>query len=136
MPWQKIISLPPYPRGIHLITREIMTALPVMPEVGLLHLFIQHTSAALALNENADPDVRRDLNMALDRMAPDGASWYTHILEGKDDMPAHIKAVLTGSSLSIPIHNGQLAMGTWQGIFLCEFRDQGGSRKIVLTLLP
>jgi len=101
--------------------------------VGLLHLFIQHTSAGLALNENADPDVLRDFAMAFDRLAPE--SWpYRHTAEGPDDMPAHVKAVLVGSSLTLPVRDGQLALGTWQGIYLCEFRDHGGSRRLVATL--
>ena len=103
-------------------------------DVGILHLFLQHTSAALTINENADPDVRHDLAMALDRLVPE--SWpYSHTAEGADDMPAHVKAALVGHSLTIPITNGKLALGTWQGIYLCEFRDSGGPRKILATVL-
>jgi secondary thiamine-phosphate synthase enzyme len=110
-----------------------------MPEiadmsVGVAHLFLQHTSASLALNENASPDVRHDLDAWLDRVAPDGAPYWTHVLEGPDDMPAHAKSVLVGSSLTIPVSAGRLALGTWQGIYLCEHRDQGGPRRVVVTL--
>lgn len=110
-----------------------------MPEialysVGLAHLFIRHTSAALALNENADPTVRADMEAYFDRLAPENAAYYKHTIEGPDDMPAHLKAVLLGSSLTIPISNGRLALGTWQGVYLCEHRDDGGRRRVVVTL--
>jgi secondary thiamine-phosphate synthase enzyme len=134
--WQKSISLPAKPRGSHLVTAAIVDALPELRDVtvGVLHLFLQHTSAALTINENADPDVRRDLSMALDKLVPE--DWpYVHTAEGADDMPAHVKAALVGHSLMIPITQGRLALGTWQGIYLCEFRDQGGPRRLVATLL-
>ncbi|MEM9317016.1 MAG: secondary thiamine-phosphate synthase enzyme YjbQ, partial [Pseudomonadota bacterium] len=122
------------PRGLHLITAEVMQAAPPIATLacGLLHVFIQHTSASLTINENADPDVRHDLNRALDELAPE-AGPYTHVCEGPDDMPAHIKCSLMGASLSVPIHEGRLALGTWQGIYLCEHRDHGGPRRLLLT---
>ena len=137
MGWfQHTLSLPAFPRGCHLITREVVAALPELAAcpVGLLHVFITHTSASLAINENADPDVRADLERHLNVMVPENAPYYAHTLEGSDDMPAHIKSVLIGPSLTIPVTNGRLAMGTWQGIYLCEHRDHGGSRTLVLTL--
>jgi secondary thiamine-phosphate synthase enzyme len=137
MNWfQKEVTLSPRPRGFHLITREIVAAVPVIGRysVGLAHLFIRHTSAALALNENADPTVRDDMEAYFNRLAPENAPYYTHTLEGPDDMPAHLKAVLLGSSLTIPISAGRLALGTWQGIYLCEHRDDGGRRRVVVTL--
>jgi secondary thiamine-phosphate synthase enzyme len=137
MNWfQKEVTLSPRPRGFHLITREIVAAVPEIGRysVGLAHLFIRHTSAALALNENADPTVRADMEAYFSRLAPENAPYYTHTLEGPDDMPAHLKAVLLGSSLTIPINNGRLALGTWQGIYLCEHRDDGGRRRVVVTL--
>lgn len=136
MPWlQTTLTLPPKPRGAHLITRDVLAALPELStlRVGLLHVFIRHTSASLALNENASPDVRRDLERFLTRLAPDGAAYFEHRLEGPDDMPAHIKAVLIGDHLTLPITNGRLALGTWQGLYLCEHRDDGGPRTLVLT---
>ncbi len=137
MSWyQHEILLSPRPRGFHLITREIVTAVPEIGRysIGLMHLFIRHTSAALALNENADPTVRVDMEAWLNRLAPENASYFTHTLEGPDDMPAHLKAVLLGSSLTIPVSNGRLALGTWQGIYLCEHRNDGGRRRVVVTL--
>ena len=137
MNWfQKEVTLSPRPRGFHLITREIVAAVPEIGRysVGLAHLFIRHTSAALALNENADPTVRDDMEAYFNRLAPENAPYYSHTLEGPDDMPAHLKAVLLGSSLTIPINNGRLALGTWQGIYLCEHRDDGGRRRVVVTL--
>lgn len=128
-------SLRPYPRGVHLVTGEIMKSLPQLPQKGVLNLLIKHTSAALALNENADPDVRHDLNAIFDRLVPENAPYYLHTFEGADDMPAHAKAVIVGPSLTIPVTNGRLNLGTWQGIYLCEFRDYGGSRKIVATVI-
>jgi secondary thiamine-phosphate synthase enzyme len=121
---------------VHLVGREITAALPELSgvRVGLLHLHILHTSAGLALNENASPDVRADLESWLDRAVPDGAAYWRHTLEGADDMPAHVKSVLTGSSLTLPIGDGDLALGTWQGIYLCEFRDRGGPRRLIATL--
>ena len=136
MPWlQRQIALSVRPRGCHLITREILAALPELSkfQMGMLHVFIQHTSASLTINENADADVRRDLDMGLNHLAPEDLP-YIHTVEGPDDMPAHIKASLMGSSVTIPISGGQLALGTWQGIYLCEHRYRGGSRKVVLTI--
>ena len=137
MNWfQKEVTLSPRPRGFHLITREIVAAVPEIGRysVGLAHLFIRHTSAALALNENADPTVRADMDAYFSRLAPENAPYYTHTLEGPDDMPAHLKAVLLGSSLTIPISDGRLALGTWQGIYLCEHRDDGGRRRVMVTI--
>ena len=124
------------PRGFHLITREVVAALPELAEcpVGLLHVFMRHTSASLTLNENADPSVRADFETSMSRLVPDGPSGYTHTLEGPDDMPAHIKASLMGASVQIPVTRGDLNLGTWQGIYLCEHRDHGGPRTLVLTL--
>lgn len=132
---QKEFPLRPYNRGIHLVTRDIMLELPVLPSKGLLHLLIKHTSAALALNENADPDVRHDLRTIFDRIVPENAPYYLHTDEGPDDMPSHAKSVIVGSSLTLPITEGRLNLGIWQGIYLCEFRDRGGSRKIVATIV-
>ncbi|AJD49792.1 alanine racemase [Isoalcanivorax pacificus W11-5] len=137
MSWQQqTFRLAPRTRGFHLITREVLDALPDMARyrIGLLHLFIRHTSASLAINENADPDVRGDLERHFNVMVPENAPHYEHTLEGPDDMPAHIKSVLIGPSLSIPVSHGRLALGTWQGIYLCEHRDHGGGREIVATL--
>lgn len=128
-------TLRPYPRGIHLVTGEVMRQLPPLPEKGLLNLLIKHTSAALALNENADPDVRHDLNMIFDRLVPENAPFYLHTDEGPDDMPSHAKSVIVGSTLTLPITGGHLNLGTWQGIYLCEFRDYGGPRRVVATIL-
>ncbi len=136
MAWlQKEIRLSPRPRGFHLITREIEAALPELAtfRVGLLHVFIQHTSASVSINENADPDVPRDLEMAFNAIAAETLP-YVHTLEGPDDMPAHVKSSMIGSSVSLPIHEGRLRLGTWQGIYLCEHRDRGGPRRLVLTL--
>lgn len=136
MTWfQHALVLPPFPRGLHLITERVVAALPELHQmrIGLLHVFIQHTSASLTINENADRDVRVDLETALNSLAPEDAP-YTHTLEGLDDMPAHIKASLLGSSVSLPIARGQLGLGTWQGIYLCEHRNRAGSRHLVLTL--
>ena len=128
-------TLRPYPRGIHLVTGEVMRQLPPLPEKGLLNLLIKHTSAALALNENADPDVRHDLNMIFARLVPENAPFYLHTDEGPDDMPSHAKSVIVGSTLTLPITGGHLNLGTWQGIYLCEFRDYGGPRRLVATIL-
>lgn len=136
MPWhQRTISLPPHSRGFHLITRSVVEAIPELDQIqiGLLHVFIQHTSASLTINENADRDVRTDMESSFNAIAPEDFP-YVHTCEGPDDMPAHVKASLLGSSVSIPVHRGQLQLGTWQGIYLCEHRDQGGSRRLVLTL--
>ena len=130
------VTLQPRPRGFHLVTREVAEALPELREVevGLLHLFIRHTSAALSLNENASPDVRRDFGAWFDRAVPEGAPFWTHTQEGPDDMPAHVKAALLGPSLSLPVRDGGLALGTWQGVYLCELRDHGGARTLTATL--
>jgi len=136
MMWcQREVRLPAFSRGCHLITRHVLEACPEIAqiEVGLLHVFIQHTSASLTLNENADPDVLADLELAFDRLAPESWPW-THTCEGPDDMPAHVKTAVTDSSLSIPVGGGQLLTGTWQGIYLCEHRNSGGGRRLVLTL--
>jgi secondary thiamine-phosphate synthase enzyme len=132
---QRVIRLPARPRGFHLVTGEVLAALPELREisVGILHLLIQHTSASLALSENASPDVRRDFEAWFDRAVPERAPYWTHNLEGDDDMPAHVKAALLGSSLTLPVSDGRLALGTWQGIYLCEHRDRGGSRSLVAT---
>lgn len=132
---QTEFRLPAMRRGCHLITGEIMRRLPArLPESGLLNVFVKHTSCGLTINENADPDVRGDMARIFDRMIPENAPYYEHTMEGPDDMPAHAKATLTGASLTIPVRNGRLALGTWQGIWFCEFRDYGGERSIVLTL--
>ena len=133
---QREIELEARPRGFHLVTREILGALPELGniEVGLLHLLIQHTSASLALNENASPDVRRDFESYFNAAVPEDAPYWTHTLEGADDMPAHIKASLLGPSLTLPVARGRHALGTWQGMYLCEHRDRGGSRSVVATL--
>ncbi len=122
-------------RGFHLITNEILSHLPSpLPQVGILHLFVKHTSCGLSINENADPDVRSDMAKIFDRMIKEGETYYDHTLEGLDDMPAHAKSTVVGVSLSIPITNGRLNLGTWQGIYLCEFRNYGGRRRVVATI--
>lgn len=132
---QRTLRLPAKSRGFHLVTGEVLEALPEVGEIstGLLHLLIQHTSASLALNENAAPEARRDFESWLDRAVPEGAPYWTHTLEGPDDMPAHVKAALLGPSLTLPVREGRLALGTWQGIYLCEHRDHGGPRSLVAT---
>jgi secondary thiamine-phosphate synthase enzyme len=132
---QHEIQLPAMPRGFHLITDAIEDGVPELHElaVGMCHVFIRHTSASLTLNENASADVRRDFEAWFTRAVPDGADYFRHTLEGDDDMPAHIKASLLGSSLTLPVTDGRLALGTWQGIYLCEHRDQGGSRRLTVT---
>jgi secondary thiamine-phosphate synthase enzyme len=132
---QRHIELRARPRGFHVVTSEILDAVPELGSmsVGIAILFMKHTSASLTLNENASPDVRRDFAAWFDRAVPDGADYFAHTLEGLDDMPAHIKASLTGSSLTIPVSGGSLALGTWQGIYLCEHRDSGGARRVVFT---
>ena len=129
------ITLAPRPRGFHLVTREILEGIDGLAQirVGLLHLLLQHTSASLTLNENASPDVRRDFESWFDDAVPERARYWTHTLEGSDDMPAHIKASLLGPSLVLPLHQGRPALGTWQGIYLCEHRDHGGPRSLVAT---
>lgn len=133
--FQKHISLPSYPRGFHLITREVEAAIPELKEIkaGQCQVFILHTSASLTINENADPTVRQDFESHFNKMVPENAPYYKHTFEGPDDMPAHIKASLLGPSVTIPVTNGRLTLGTWQGIYLCEHRDYGGSRKLVIT---
>lgn len=136
MAWlQENVQLAPRRRGFHLITREIEAGLPRLSQmrVGLLHVFIQHTSASLCINENADPDVPRDLEMAFNEIAREDFP-YVHTAEGPDDMPAHVKAAMLGSSVTVPIADGRLCLGTWQGIYLCEHRDHGGPRRLVLTI--
>lgn len=136
MAWvQRTVSLRPRPRGFHLVTDEVTAAVPELDDLraGLLHVFCRHTSAGLTLNENASPDVRRDLHAWVDHAVPEEFAW-THTLEGPDDMPAHVKTMLAGPDLTIPVADGHLALGTWQGITLCEFRDRGGARELTLTL--
>lgn len=128
-------SLAPKSRGFHLVTNEIEFHLPKLPEQGILTLFIKHTSAALTINENYDPTVREDFEASMNQLVKENEPFYMHTLEGSDDMPAHIKSSLMGFSLSIPITNGQLNLGTWQGIYLCEFRNQGGERRLVATIV-
>jgi secondary thiamine-phosphate synthase enzyme len=132
---QREITLPARDRGFHLVTREVEDALPELGEleVGLVHLFIRHTSASLTLNENASPDVRRDFESHFDAAVPEDAPYWTHTTEGPDDMPAHIKASLLGPALTLPIAGGRLALGTWQGVYLCEHRDRGGARSLLAT---
>ena len=133
---QRSLTLPPRRRGFHLVTAEILAALPELAQVeaGLLHVFVQHTSASLTLNENASPDVRRDFERFFNRAVPDGWEGFEHTLEGPDDMAAHIKASVLGPSLTLPVQGGRLALGTWQGVYLCEHRDRGGARRLLLTL--
>ena len=133
---QHELTLDPRPRGFHLITREIVDAMPELrdAEAGLLHVWIRHTSASLTVNESASPDVRRDFESWFNAAVEEDARYWTHTQEGPDDMPAHIKASLLGPSLTLPVAGGRLALGTWQGIYLCEHRDRGGARRLVLTL--
>lgn len=132
---QRALRLPPVRRGFHLVTDDLLRGLPELEQldVGMLHLLLQHTSASLALNENASADVRRDFEAWFNQAVPDDAPYWTHTVEGPDDMPAHVKAALLGPTLTLPIHNGRPALGTWQGIYLCEHRDDGGPRTIVAT---
>jgi len=134
---QKEITLPSFPRGFHLITRLIIDEIPEIAaiDIGLLHLHIMHTSASLTVNENADPTVRDDFEAFFNRAVPENEPYYRHTAEGPDDMPAHIKASMMGSSVSIPITKGRLNLGTWQGIYLCEHRDRGGRRRLVVTAM-
>ena len=122
-------------RGFHLITDEVLHHLPKLPQIGLLHLFIKHTSAGLSINENADPDVQTDLNTIFDRLISEREPYYIHTCEGADDMPAHAKSTIVGVSVTVPITNSRLNLGTWQGIYLCEFRDRAADRKIVATII-
>ncbi|MCX7406728.1 MAG: secondary thiamine-phosphate synthase enzyme YjbQ [Planctomycetales bacterium] len=136
MAWyQHRLTLPAYRRGFHIITRQVVEAVPELASmrVGLLHVFIQHTSASISINENADPDVPRDLESSFNAIAPEDFP-YVHTCEGPDDMPAHVKSALLGNSVTIPVSNGRLCLGTWQGIYLCEHRNHGGQRSLVLTL--
>jgi len=134
--FQKEFTLAARVRGFHLITSEILREIPELHDVklGMVNIFIKHTSASLTINENADPDVRRDMEQYFNRSVPDGAPYFVHTMEGEDDMPAHIKASIMGPSLNIPIKDGRFNLGTWQGIYLCEHRNYGGPRKIVVTL--
>lgn len=129
------IILPPFRRGFHLIDEYILKELPALPETGVLHIFIQHTSAGICINENADPTVLMDFETVFNKLVPEGMPYYKHDTEGDDDMPAHIKSVFCGSSVSIPITNGKLNLGTWQGIYLCEFRNNGGRRKLMASII-
>ena len=129
------ITLPHYNRGYHLVTARIRDELGTLPDTGVVSLFIMHTSAALSLNENADPDVRDDFESFLNKLIPENDPVYTHILEGSDDMPAHLKSSLLGPEVTIPVKDGKLHMGTWQGIYLCEFRNRGGRRRITATII-
>ncbi|MBC6906093.1 YjbQ family protein [Saccharophagus sp. K07] len=133
---QKEIQLKARPRGFHLITQDVLAELPELRQVsvGLLHVFIQHTSASLTVNENADPTVRQDFESYFNRAVPEDQPYYRHNDEGSDDLPAHLKSSILGSSVSLPIKNGRLNLGTWQGIYLCEHRNHGGSRRLVVTL--
>ncbi len=135
--FQKEISLPSFPRGFHLITGEILSQVPEIKqiEVGLLQVFIKHTSASLTINENADPTVRMDFESHFNKYVPENAPYYRHDYEGPDDMPAHIKSSILGSSVLVPVSHGRPNLGTWQGIYLCEHRDHGGPRKLVITLI-
>ena len=131
---QTTMTLPPKPRGFHLITRQVVEAAGPLPDVGIMHVLIQHTSAGLTLNENTDPSVRVDFEAFMNDLVPANHPLYSHIFEGADDMPAHLKASLIGNSVTIPITHGKLNLGTWQGIYLGEFRDHGGSRRLVITI--
>ncbi|MDO8843784.1 secondary thiamine-phosphate synthase enzyme YjbQ [Methylicorpusculum sp.] len=133
---QKTLRLPPKKRGFHLITSDIVSAVPEIGNIsiGLLHVFIQHTSASLAINENADADVRRDMEAYFSKLAPEDEPYFLHTLEGSDDMPAHLKTVLIGCQLTLPIGSGRLQLGTWQGVYLNEHRDHGGARTVIITL--
>lgn len=135
MAQQVEFSLKPQRRGFHLITDEVVRYLPTLPKTGLLNLFVKHTSCALSICENWDPSVRGDMESIYDRLVPDNAPYYEHTLEGSDDMPAHAKSIITGVSTNIPITNGRLNLGTWQGIYLCEFRNDGGCWRVVATIL-
>lgn len=133
MIFQKEIILPDFPRGYHLITEIVEKALPELPEKGLLNLFLKHTSAGLTINENADYTVREDFESVFNRLIPENQTYYKHTFEGTDDMPAHIKASIVGSSVTVPVTAGRLNLGTWQGIYFCEFRNYGGRRTLILT---
>ena len=128
------IKLPAYPKGFHLITQTVTDRLSELPDSGLVHILLKHTSAGITLNENADPSVRTDFESFMNKLIPENDPAYTHIFEGADDMPAHLKSSLIGQTLMIPVTNGYLNLGTWQGIYLCEFRNHGGPRKLVVTI--
>ena len=132
---QTEITLTPKPRGFHLVTSEIVRQLPRLPRIGIVNIFCKHTSCGLSINENADPDVRGDMETIFNRLVPENRPEYDHTLEGADDMPAHAKSTLSGVSLTIPITDGRLNMGTWQGIYLCEYRNHGGARRLVATIV-
>ena len=132
---QVTFTLAARPRGFHLVTADIVRQLPALPSTGLLHLFVQHTSCGLTINENADPDVRSDMEQIFNHVVPARQPYYEHTFEGDDDMPAHAKSTLSGVSLTIPITDGHLNLGTWQGIYFCEFRNYGGARKLVVTII-
>lgn len=132
---QTEFTLKPRTRGFHLINNEIISQLPQLPKNGLLNLFVKHTSCGLCINENADPDVRTDMEGIFNHIVPENQPYFCHTLEGSDDMPAHAKSVISGVSLSIPITDGRLNLGTWQGIYLCEYRSHGGPRRIVATII-
>lgn len=132
---QYYLTLKPLTRGYHVITNEIISAIDDFPESGIVNIFVQHTSAGISINENADISVRQDFEMSMNRIIVEGAKYYTHSFEGDDDMPAHLKSSIIGCSVSIPIKNGRLALGTWQGIYFCEFRNYGGKRNIVITVI-
>ena len=133
---QALVRLQSRPRGFHLVTDEVVRAVPELHElrIGMAHLFLRHTSASLTLNENADPDVRRDFRSWFDQAVPEDAPYWTHTAEGPDDMPSHINSALTGADLLLPVRDGRLAVGTWQGVYLCEHRDHGGPRELLVTL--
>ena len=135
--YQREIRLPAFPRGFHLITQMIEREVPEIAEIesGLAHVFIRHTSASLTLNENADPTVRMDFESHFNQMVPENAPYYMHDSEGPDDMPAHLKASLLGAAVTVPVSSGRLNLGTWQGIYLCEHRDRGGRRRVVVTVI-
>ena len=132
---QTEITLRGMSRGFHLVTSEIVRQLPPLPKTGIINIFTQHTSCGLSINENCDPDVRVDMETIFNRLIPEGRSDYQHTLEGLDDMPAHAKSILSGVSLTIPITNGRLNLGTWQGIYFCEYRNYGGSRRLIVTII-
>lgn len=134
--YQKEITIPSKKRGFHLVTREILRELPEIKNIsqGIMHIFIQHTSASLTINENADPDVRTDMETHFNKSVPENAPYYIHTTEGSDDMPAHIKSAILGCSVTIPITDGYLNLGTWQGVYLCEHRNYGGRRKLIVTM--
>ena len=131
---QSEIKLPAYPKGFHLITKMVNDRISELPDTGLVHILLKHTSAGITLNENADPSVRTDFESFMNKLIPENDPAYTHIFEGADDMPAHLKSSLIGQTLMIPVTNGHLNLGTWQGIYLCEFRNHGGPRRLVVTI--